>query len=102
MQGGMHMSAYFVAQIRIKDKDEYQKYIDGTDEVFSKFNGKYLAVDRNPEVLEGHWTHSRMVIIEFPNESDLKKWYESKEYQNILKHRLAGAECDTLIVKGFK
>jgi uncharacterized protein (DUF1330 family) len=95
------MSCYFVAQIQIHDKDEYQKYLDGVDQVFSKFNGKYLAVDRNPEVLEGNWSYSRVVIIQFPNEKELRSWYESPEYQILVQHRLKAAKCDTLLIKGL-
>ena len=92
------MSAYFIANINIRDKDEYQKYLNNVDDVFEKFNGKYLAVDENPEVLEGKWAYSRLVLIEFPDRESLKKWYYSSEYQEILKYRLSGADSDTIIV----
>ncbi len=95
------MSCYFVAQIQIQDMVEYQKYLDGVDEVFSKYNGKYLAVDGSPSVLEGEWSYSRMVIIQFPNEEELRRWYDSSEYQAIAKYRLSAAKCDTLLVKGI-
>ena len=94
------MSVYFVAQIKIADKNEYQLYLNNCDEIFSKYNGKYLAVDSNPEVLEGEWDYSRSILIEFPSEKDLKEWYNSDAYQRILKHRLSAAKCDTLIVHG--
>jgi len=93
------MSAYFIANIRIHDETEYQKYIEHVSKVFSKFNGKYLKVDNNPVMLEGKWDYSRLVLIEFPNEDELKRWYHSDEYQAILEHRLAAAECDTIMIK---
>lgn len=96
------MSCYFIAQIKITDMNEYEKYLDGTDSVFSRYNGKYLAVDTKPEVLEGSWSSDRIVIIEFENEKELKRWYESPEYQAILKYRLKAAKCDTLLVKGLE
>ncbi len=99
--GGEFMSCYFVAQIQIKDINEYQKYLDSIDRVFLKFNGKYLAVDENPVVLEGNWHYDRVVIIEFPGEKDLKLWYESDEYQEIVQYRLKAAKCDTLFIKGL-
>jgi uncharacterized protein (DUF1330 family) len=97
---GEDMSVYFVAQIRIHDMEEYQKYLDGVDTVFAKFKGEYLAVDENPEVLEGEWGYSRMVIIRFPNEYELKRWYESPEYRKINIHRLAAADGLAMLVKG--
>ncbi|WP_432664183.1 DUF1330 domain-containing protein [Wukongibacter baidiensis] len=95
------MSAYFVAQIRIEDEVEYQKYLDQCDTVFKNYKGKYLVVENQPTVLEGEWKYSRMIIIEFESEDALRDWYESDEYQEILKFRLNASKCDTVIVKGL-
>ncbi len=94
------MSAYFIANIRIHDQQEYDKYLASVDEVFAKFNGKYLALDEHPSILEGAWDYTKVVLIAFPSEKELRAWYESSEYQGILRHRLQGAHCDTLLVKG--
>ena len=93
------MSAYFVANLKIHDQDEYQKYLIHVENTVSKFHGKCLAVDKNPEILEGKWDYSRLVLIEFPDKELLKKWYYSPEYQEILKIRLSSAESDTIIVE---
>ena len=94
------MNVYFQAQIRIKDETEYQKYLDRCDKIFDKYNGKYLAVDSSPEVLEGSWDYTRSVLIEFPDRDSFYKWYNSDEYQEILKHRLTGAACDSVLIEG--
>ena len=94
------MSVYFIAQIKIEDPSRYNLYLNECDAVFSRYNGRYLAVDPAPEILEGRWNYSRSVLIEFPSEQDFRSWYESPEYQKILKHRLAGAVCDTTLVHG--
>ncbi len=94
------MSAYFVANISIHDKQEYDKYLASVDDVFLKFNGKYLAVDEHPCVLEGEWDYTKAVLIEFPSEKELREWYESEDYQQIVKHRLQGARCDSILVHG--
>lgn len=57
------MSHYFIANIKINNEDEYKKYLNEADEVFSKYNGKYLAVDNKPIILEGNWKYSRTVLI---------------------------------------
>ena len=94
------MSYYFMASILIEDDREYAKYLDKAGEVFSKFQGKYLAVDNAAEVLEGDWNYGRAVLIEFPTREDLLAWYRSEEYQQILKHRLNAATCDTILIQG--
>jgi len=94
------LSVYFIAQIEMKDPEVYQKYLDKAGEVFSKYNGEYLAVDDSPVILEGEWDYTRVVLIRFPSEEELKRWYMSEEYQELLQFRLKGAKCDTLMVKG--
>lgn len=94
------MSHYFIANIKINDSDEYEKYLNEASEIFSKFNGKYLAVDDKPEILEGKWNYTRTVLIEFNSKDDFEMWYNSDEYQRILKYRLNASECDTILVSG--
>ena len=95
------MSYYFVAQIRIKDEIDYQKYIDKAGTIFKKYNGTYLSVDNEPIVLEGKWDYTRTVLIEFKSKKDFEDWYNSDEYKEILALRLKAADCDTLLVKGL-
>lgn len=94
------MACYFIAQIKINDYEEYQKYIDNSGDVFKKYKGEYLSVDNEPLVLEGSWDYTRTVMIKFCCEEDFREWYFSPDYQEILKHRLKGAKCDTILIKG--
>ena len=94
------MSVYFLACIRIKDPLEYQKYLDRYEEVFARFNGTYMAVDRNPERIEGNWEYGRAVLIQFHTREDFHAWYNSEHYQEILQYRLAAADCDSILIHG--
>lgn len=96
------MKYYFIAQIRIRDAIEYQKYIDSAGDIFRKYNGEYLSVDNNPQILEGEWNYARTVLIRFNSYKDFTEWYNSADYQEILKHRLKAADCDTILVKGLE
>lgn len=96
------MTHYFAAQIRIHDKDEYEKYLENFDEIFSKYKGKYLAIDESPIVLEGNWNYTKTVLVEFKSKSDFEDWYFSDGYQSILKHRLAASHCDTILIEGLE
>ena len=94
------MGIYFMANIRIRDEQDYQRYLDRSDEVFKKYRGSYLAVDSKPEVMEGTWDYSRAVLIRFDTKADFEAWYDSPEYQEILRYRLRSAECDTILIEG--
>ncbi|MCL1795968.1 MAG: DUF1330 domain-containing protein [Clostridia bacterium] len=94
------MSVYFIANIRMKDEEAYRPYLKDVDAILAKYAGEYLAVEDNPRVLEGDWPYTRLVLIRFPDEESLTRWYFSAEYQAILRYRLDGAECDTVVVRG--
>jgi uncharacterized protein (DUF1330 family) len=94
------MVYYFLAQIRINDSGEYQKYLDTVDDIFRKYDGKYLAVDETPCLLEGNWNYSKSVLIRFKSKKAFDEWYYSSEYQEILKYRLSSADCDSILIKG--
>ena len=94
------MNVYFVVHIKINDETIYQKYIDDCDEIFERYRGKYLAVDDEYEIIEGKSTYSRIVLIHFESDEDFQKWYYSNDYQRIVKYRLVGAECDSVLVHG--
>jgi uncharacterized protein (DUF1330 family) len=96
------MSCYFVAQITIVDRDEYQKYLDGYDEIFARYKGIVIAVDEAPEVLEGQWPCSRTVLIRFPNANEAKRWYNSPDYGELVKHRHRASDANIVLVEGRK
>ena len=94
------MKVYFVVCAKMKDTVEYKKYLEKCDEVFAKYNGRYLAVDENFKVIEGKNDSSRIILIEFESESDFNEWYNSKEYQGIVGYRLDGSDCNSVLVHG--
>ena len=94
------MSAYFIANILIKDEALMQKYADELGDMVKRRGGEYLAIDDSPTVLEGEWNYSKLVLLRFPDEETLKLWYDSTEYQKVLKLRLDATQCDTIMVKG--
>ena len=75
------MANYFVAQIRINDHEEYEKYLENFDEIFSKYKGEYLAIDESPTLLEGEWDYTKAVLLKF----------NSKEEFDLIQ-----AECQSL------
>ncbi|MBK7625775.1 MAG: DUF1330 domain-containing protein [Bacteroidales bacterium] len=96
------MEYYFIANIRINNPEEYQKYLDKVDEVSEMYDIEYLAVDEAPQILEGNWKYTKSVLIKFSSKEEFERWYYSREYQDILKHRLRSADCDTILVKGLE
>lgn len=96
------MKYYFAAQIRINDPAEYEKYLEHFDDIFSRYNGEYLAIDETPILLEGKWNYTKSVLVRFNSKEEFEAWYYSDDYQKILKHRLKAADCDTILLEGME
>ena len=53
------------------------------------------------EVLEGGWTPSRLVILEFPSVERAKEWWSSPEYAAPKALRQATADTELVILEGL-
>jgi len=47
------MTVYAIAQLKMTDRAAYDRYQARFFDVFRKFNGRLLAADEHPRVLEG-------------------------------------------------
>ncbi len=95
------MSVYALAQITITDREAYNRYQSRFMEVFQRFDGKLLAADEAPTVLEGAWPHQKIILMSFPSEAAFRAWSASPAYQEISKDRLAGSHGVVLLAKGL-
>jgi uncharacterized protein (DUF1330 family) len=59
-----------------------------------------LAVDTQPQVLEGTWHGERTVILEFESVEAARAWYESPEYEEAKPLRHAAADTNAAIISG--
>jgi len=101
-EGGFSMTVYLAVQVKIKDRDAYDRYAKAFMDVFANFSGKVLAADFEPKVLDGEWNMDRLVLVSFPDEPSLMAWLTSKEYQAIGADRAAGADTIALLAKGIE
>jgi len=94
------VAKYLIAQINIHDREQYRQYEAGFMEIFRRFNGKMLAADEAPMTLEGDWSYTRTVLIEFPTDEDALAWYQSEDYQALAKHRFAASSANLIKISG--
>ncbi len=94
---------YALAQLRIHDTERYGRYMARFMPVLTKYNGKLLAADETPRVLEGQWwDRNKVVLMEFADAGAFRAWATSPEYAEIAVDREAGAEAVVLLIKGFE
>jgi uncharacterized protein (DUF1330 family) len=95
------MPGYVIAQIKVRDVDEYRNYLAGFMEVFTPFEGKVLVATDEVEVLECSWPEGRTVVMEFPSVEKAREWYQSAQYQQVAQHRFRSATTDMILVDGY-
>lgn len=95
------MAVYLIAQLSFTDREAYDRYQARFWEVFKHFDGRLLAADEHPQVLEGHWDREKLVMMTFPDEAAARKFSSSPAYLEIAKDRKAGSDAVVLLVRGL-
>jgi uncharacterized protein (DUF1330 family) len=91
---------YVIAQIRITDPESYRRYQARFMDVLKGSEGRLLAADAAPELIEGDWTGEKVILLSFPDRDAFKQWAESPAYREIARDRRAGSEGHILLVQG--
>lgn len=84
------MSSYIVGVVDKKDLEKYQLYIAGGYEAAQGFEVE-VSVAEQPEVLEGDFPGTTLVLMKFKNKGDAQKFYHSDAYQKAIPFRHASA-----------
>lgn len=94
------MPAYVVVDITVNDADAYARYRELAPPAIAAYGGRYLARGGATETLEGDWSPSRLVILEFPDAEAARAWWHSPEYAEAKALRHACADADMVVVEG--
>jgi uncharacterized protein (DUF1330 family) len=81
--------------------DDYKKYAEKVFDIVTSFGGKYLVRGGDVDILEGQPSGNRNVIIEFEDKAKALSFYNSEEYQKIIKHRTDNSNGYITIVDGL-
>jgi len=95
------MPVYAMALIDIQDREQYGRYEQGFLPIFAKFGGKLLAVEEEPVIREGSWPAQRTVLLEFASQEAFDRWYDSAEYQELVKLRFGSSKGNLAVLRGF-
>lgn len=96
------MTVYALAQIRIHDRNRYQRYVAGFMPILIKYGGRLLAAEERPECLQGDWPFDKVIVMAFKDRSSWQRWAMSPEYQEISKDRVAATDGTVLLVNGIE
>ena len=68
----------------------------------TRFGGRYVVLGGNAQPVEGDWAPAYLVMIEFPDLARAKAWYESPEYGEVKRLRLAAGRFNGVILEGVE
>src|SRR5690348_4264181 len=85
------MPAYVIVETDIHDPEQYEQYKAASPGAVASGGGRFVVRGGELAVLEGDWSPSRLVVLEFEDLEAAKRWYASDEYQEVMKLRRRGA-----------
>lgn len=96
------MPAYFFVDTReIKDAANMEEYKARVTPVVEKFGGRYLVIGGPFEVVEGEWGPVFPVLIQFPSMDQARRWYDSEDYRELKRLRLAATSSSGVFIAGL-
>jgi uncharacterized protein (DUF1330 family) len=95
------MPAYLIVDADVTDPEQYEQYKAASPGAIAAGGGRFLVRGGELAVLEGDWSPTRVVVVEFENLEAAKAFYESPEYQAAIKLREGAARFNMIAVEGL-
>jgi uncharacterized protein (DUF1330 family) len=94
------MTAYVIVDINVTDPVRYEDYKNLAAPTVELYGGKYIARGGRTETLEGNWSPTRLVILQFDNTEQAKSWLNSTEYSAARALRHQTAISNMVVIEG--
>ncbi len=96
------MAAYLVVDTELTDPDLYESYKANARPLAEKYGGEYLARGGELTLKETDlWTPTRLVLVKFPSAEQANRFYESPEYQEVLRISKQSARRTVVVLDGI-
>ena len=96
------MAAYLVVDTNITNPELYERYKVIAKPLVEKYGGEYLARGGKLSVKEDTlWAPIRMVLVRFPSMQHAETFYQSDDYQDVLKISKQSADRTVIILEGI-
>ena len=95
------MPAYLVADMHVTDPAGYEEYRRLAPIAIAKYGGRYLARAGETAILEGDWSPTRLVLLEFPSIEKAKAFYDSPEYRTARDSREGKGKFRMVVTEGL-
>lgn len=95
------MTAYLIAEVETTDEALMAEYRKHTPGLVAKFGGRFVVRGGKTKSLEGGWSPSRVIVLEFPDFAAAERFYDSEEYKPVLAMRLKAGRSRAILVDGY-
>lgn len=94
------MLAYLVATIDVHDAEAYKEYRAEVPAFIEKHGGRFIVRGGERTTLEDTWSAGHTVVVEFPDYSAAKAFFDDPDYALIAAIRHTHANSHAFIVEG--
>jgi len=96
------MTVYLIEASTVTDEALFKEYQADAGASAVKYDVVPVAIDKNPQILEGKLPGERIGVLKFNSRAAADAWYNSPEYTKARAIRHKSAETKfLLIVEGF-
>ncbi|HHL43272.1 MAG TPA: DUF1330 domain-containing protein [Hellea balneolensis] len=94
------MSVRMIITAVISDREKFlQAYAKPAAALVEKYGGRYKAIGREAQLLEGEWGEGASVLVsEWPNREAAYAFWTSDEYEKLKAHRHGIAQVQVLMI----
>ena len=94
------MTAYVILDIDVHNPEGYEDYKKLSPAAVAAYGGKFIVRGGKAETLEGNWSPTRLVVLQFENAETAKAWINSEEYREARALRHQYATSQAVVVDG--
>lgn len=94
------MNAYLLIQAHINDPVQFSRYTQVVPDLVQRFGGCYRVLGGKTQVLEGEWSHPKLVISEWPDVTAALNFWNSPEYREACALRKGAGQFTVVLVEG--
>ena len=95
------MAAYLVVDTLLDNPALYEDYKRLARPLAERFGGEYLARGGEMTLKETDlWSPTRLVLVRFPDAQSANSFYDSPEYQDVLKISKQSARRTVVVLEG--
>ena len=95
------MTAYVILDINVHNAEGYEEYKKLSPAAVAAYGGKFIVRGGKSETLEGDWSPTRLVVLQFESTQIAKDWINSEQYRVARAMRHKTATTQAVVVEGL-